>query len=27
MEGLLSILSDECTGTVAGATGQNENGE
>jgi hypothetical protein len=27
IEGLLSILSDECTGTVAGATGQNENGE
>ena len=27
MEGLLSILSDECTGTVAGATAQNENGE
>jgi len=27
MEGLLSILSDECTGTVAGATGRNENGE
>ena len=27
MEALLSILSDECTGTVAGATGQNENGE
>ena len=27
MEGLLSILSDECTGTVAGATGQNENDE
>jgi hypothetical protein len=27
MEGLLSILSDECTGTVAGATGQNEAGE
>jgi hypothetical protein len=27
MEGLLSILSDECTGTVAGATGQNEHGE
>src|SRR5262249_20620342 len=27
MEDLLSILSDECTGTVAGATGQNENGE
>jgi hypothetical protein len=27
MEDLLSILSDECTGTVAGATGQTENGE
>jgi hypothetical protein len=27
MEGLLSILFDECTGTVAGATAQNENGE
>ena len=27
MEGLLSILSDECTGTVAGVTGQNEDGE
>jgi hypothetical protein len=27
MEGLLSILSDECTGTVAGATAQNESGE
>jgi len=27
MEGLLSILADECTGTVAGATGQNEAGE
>ncbi|MGO9396902.1 MAG: PAS domain-containing protein [Xanthobacteraceae bacterium] len=27
MEDLLSILSDECTGTVAGAIGQNENGE
>ena len=27
MEGLLSILSDECTGTVAGASGRNENGE
>ena len=27
MEGLLSILSDECTGTVAGATAQNEHGE
>jgi hypothetical protein len=27
MEGLLSILSDECTGTVAGAIGQNESGE
>ena len=25
MEGLLSILSDECTGTVASATGRNEN--
>ena len=27
MEDLLSILSDEFTGTVAGATGQNDNGE
>jgi hypothetical protein len=27
MEGLLSILSDECTGTVAGASAQNENGD
>ena len=27
MEGLLSILSDECTGTVAGASGRNENGD
>ena len=27
MEGLLWILSDECTGTVAGATAQNEHGE
>lgn len=27
MEGLLSILADECTGTVAGATSQNQAGE
>jgi hypothetical protein len=27
VEGLLSILSDECTGTVAGVTAENENGE
>ena len=27
MEGLLSILSDECTGTVAGASARNEDGE
>jgi hypothetical protein len=27
IEGLLSILSDECTGTVAGAAAQNENGQ
>src|SRR5262249_6853762 len=27
VEGLVSILSDECTGTVAGAAGRNENGE
>lgn len=27
MEGLLSILSDECTGTVASATTENENGD
>ena len=27
MDGLLSILSDECTGTLAGATAQNEHGE
>jgi hypothetical protein len=27
MEGLLSILADECTGTVAGVTAQNESGE
>ena len=27
MEGLLSILADECTGTVAGVTAQNGDGE
>jgi hypothetical protein len=27
VEGLLSILADECTGTVAGVTAQNEDGE
>jgi hypothetical protein len=27
VEGLLSILSDECTGTVAGVTAQNAGGE
>ena len=27
MEGLLSILSDECTGTVAGASAENDNGD
>jgi hypothetical protein len=27
MEGLLSILVDECTGTVAGVTAQNESGD
>jgi hypothetical protein len=27
MEGLLSILTDECTGTVAGVTAQNADGE
>jgi hypothetical protein len=27
MEGLMSILFDECTGTIAGATAQNEKGD